>query len=126
VHQTGRLVLTEGYPPIAMQTFVRLIVLKQRHRWGYRTLVAQVLDSIHLRRFCQISLAERVPKLSPTARSKLPASYRRKPTTATGNDRERDDNRLRAGSPGHQTIARRRRLTPWSLAPNFGPRFEPV
>jgi len=72
VHQTGRLVLTEGYPPIAMQTFVRLIVLKQRHRWGYRTLVAQVLDSIHLRRFCQISLTERVPKLSPTARSKLP------------------------------------------------------
>ncbi len=37
------------------------MVLKQRYRWGYRTLVAEVSDSIHLRRFCRISLAERVP-----------------------------------------------------------------
>jgi transposase, IS5 family len=36
-------------------------VLKQRYRWGYRTLVAEVSDSIHLRRFCRISLSERVP-----------------------------------------------------------------
>ena len=59
--QTGRLVLTEGRPTIAMETFVRLMVLKQRYRWGYRTLVAEVSDSIHLRRFCRISLTERVP-----------------------------------------------------------------
>jgi IS5 family transposase len=59
--QTGRLVLTEGRPTIAMETFVRLMVLKQRYRWGYRTLVAEVSDSIHLRRFCRISLSERVP-----------------------------------------------------------------
>ena len=39
----------------------RLMVLKQRYRWGYRTLVAEVSDSIHLRRFCRISLTERVP-----------------------------------------------------------------
>ena len=58
---TGRAVLTEGRPTIAMETFVRLMVLKQRYRWGYRTLVAEVSDSIHLRRFCRISLAERVP-----------------------------------------------------------------
>jgi IS5 family transposase len=58
---TGRLVLTEGRPTIAMETFVRLMVLKQRYRWGYRTLVAEVSDSIHLRRFCRISLTERVP-----------------------------------------------------------------
>jgi hypothetical protein len=38
-----------------------LMVLKQRYRWGYRTLVAEVSDSIHLRRFCRISLSERVP-----------------------------------------------------------------
>ena len=37
------------------------MVLKQRYRWGYRTLVAEVSDSIHLRRFCRISLSERVP-----------------------------------------------------------------
>src|SRR5919108_4858917 len=59
--QTGRLVLTEGRPTIALETYVRLMVLKQRYRWGYRTLVAEVSDSIHLRRFCRISLSERVP-----------------------------------------------------------------
>jgi transposase, IS5 family len=58
---TGRLVLTEGRPTIAMETYVRLMVLKARYRWGYRTLVAEVSDSIHLRRFCLISLVERVP-----------------------------------------------------------------
>jgi hypothetical protein len=41
---------------------------------GLADVVAQVSDSIHLRRSCQISLTERVPSLSPTARSKLPAS----------------------------------------------------
>jgi transposase, IS5 family len=59
--ETGRQVLSEGRPTIAMETFVRLMVLKQRYRWGYRTLVAEVSDSIHLRRFCRISLSERVP-----------------------------------------------------------------
>ena len=59
--ETGRLVLTEGRPTIPLETFVRLMVLKQRYRWVYRTLVAEVSDSIHLRRFCRISLSERVP-----------------------------------------------------------------
>jgi IS5 family transposase len=59
--ETGRFVLTDGRPTIAMETFIRLMVLKQRYRWGYRTLVAEVSDSIHLRRFCRISLSERVP-----------------------------------------------------------------
>jgi IS5 family transposase len=44
-----------------METYIRLMVLKQRYRWGYRSLVAEVSDSIHLRRFCRISLSERVP-----------------------------------------------------------------
>jgi IS5 family transposase len=57
----GRAVLSDGRPTIAMETSVRLMVLKQRYRWGYRTLVAEVSDSIHLRRFCRISLSERVP-----------------------------------------------------------------
>jgi IS5 family transposase len=57
----GRAVVLDGRPTIAMETYVRLMVLKQRYRWGYRTLVAEVSDSIHLRRFCRISLSERVP-----------------------------------------------------------------
>jgi IS5 family transposase len=46
------------------------MVLKARHGWGYRTLVAEVSDSIHLRRFCRIAPSERmshestVPKLT--------------------------------------------------------------
>jgi IS5 family transposase len=59
--ETGRLVLTKGRPTIALESYVRLMVLKQRYRWGYRTLVAEVSDSIHLRRFCRIALSERVP-----------------------------------------------------------------
>ncbi|HUY58924.1 MAG TPA: transposase [Solirubrobacteraceae bacterium] len=59
--ETGRLVLTEGRPTIPLETYVRLMVLKARYRWGYRSLVAEVSDSIHLRRFCRISLVERVP-----------------------------------------------------------------
>ena len=54
-------VLTDGRLTIAMETYIRLMVLKQRYRWGYRSLVADVSYSIHLRRFCRISLAERVP-----------------------------------------------------------------
>ena len=61
LRETGRLVLTEGRPTIALETYIRLMVLKARYRWGYRTLVAEVSDSIHLRRFCRISLGERVP-----------------------------------------------------------------
>ena len=59
--QTGRLVLSEGRPTIAMETFVRLMVLKARYGWGYRTLVSEVSDSLHLRRFCRIGLSGRVP-----------------------------------------------------------------
>jgi IS5 family transposase len=44
-----------------MESYLRLMIVKQRHGWGYRTLVAEVSDSIHLRRFCRIALSERVP-----------------------------------------------------------------
>jgi transposase, IS5 family len=36
--ETGRLVLTEGRPTIPLESYIRLMVLKQRYRWGYRTL----------------------------------------------------------------------------------------
>ena len=61
VRETGRRVLTEGRPTVPLETYVRLMVLKARYRWGYRSLVAEVSDSIHLRRFCLIALSERVP-----------------------------------------------------------------
>src|SRR5665647_1096949 len=61
VSESGRAVFTDGRPTIAMESFIRLMVLKARYRWGYRTLAAEVSDSIHLRRFCRISLSERVP-----------------------------------------------------------------
>ena len=61
VLQTGRAVITDGRPTIAMETYVRLMVTKQRNRWGYETLVGEVSDSIHLRRFCLIPLSARVP-----------------------------------------------------------------
>lgn len=50
-----------GRPSIAMDCFVRLMIIKQRSGWGYETLVGEVSDSLHLRRFCRIALIERVP-----------------------------------------------------------------
>src|SRR5215831_18106400 len=50
-----------GRPTISMQSYVRLMVVRQRTGWGYETLVREVSDSIHLRRFCLIALSERVP-----------------------------------------------------------------
>jgi IS5 family transposase len=51
----------EGRPSIPMDRYVRLMVIKTRTGWGYETLVREVSDSIHLRRFCRIALTERVP-----------------------------------------------------------------
>ena len=53
-----------GRPSIAMTSFVRLMIVKQRTGWGYETLVREVSDSLHLRRFCLISIDQRVPEES--------------------------------------------------------------
>ena len=50
-----------GRPSISMEMFVRLMVIKQRTGWGYETLVREVSDSLHLRRFCLIAIDQRVP-----------------------------------------------------------------
>jgi len=50
-----------GRPTIAMDTYVRLMVIKHRSGWGYETLMREVSDSLHLRRFCRIGVTERVP-----------------------------------------------------------------
>jgi IS5 family transposase len=57
----GHSAANHGRPTIAMETYVRLMVIKQRNRWGYETLVKEVSDSLHLRRFCLIPVSERVP-----------------------------------------------------------------
>jgi IS5 family transposase len=56
--QTAR---RHGRPTIPMASFVRLMVIKQRTGWGYQTLVQEVSDSLHLRRFCLLPLTARVP-----------------------------------------------------------------
>ncbi len=53
-----------GRPSISMATFVRLMVVKQRTGWGYETLVREASDSLHLRRFCQVAIDQRVPEES--------------------------------------------------------------
>ena len=58
---SGRSAVGHGRPTIAMATYVRLMVVKQRTGWGYETLVREVSDSLHLRRFCLIALDMRVP-----------------------------------------------------------------
>ena len=53
--------LERGRPSIPIATFVRLMVVKHRTGWGYETLVREVSDSLHLRRFCLIAIDQRVP-----------------------------------------------------------------
>src|SRR5579864_8181190 len=50
-----------GRPSISMAVFVRLMVVKARTGWGYETLVREVSDSLHLRRFCLVAIDQRVP-----------------------------------------------------------------
>jgi transposase, IS5 family len=76
-----RSALERGRPSIAMSSFVRLmVVVKQRTGWGYETLVREVSDSLHLRRFCLIAIDQRVPDESTVrklARRLGRASWRR-------------------------------------------------
>src|ERR687896_628502 len=58
-----------GRPTIAMASFVRLMVVKQRTGWGYETLVREVSDSLHLRRVCLIAHDQRLPDEATVRRS---------------------------------------------------------
>lgn len=58
VHRLG---LVEGRRTIPMETYLRLMILKHRHGWGYESLVREVADSWHLRRFCLLDIIDRVP-----------------------------------------------------------------
>jgi transposase, IS5 family len=50
-----------GRPSIPIERYVRFMVIKTRTGWGYETLVREVSDSLHLRRFCRIAVTERAP-----------------------------------------------------------------
>lgn len=58
---SGRSAAGHGRPTIAIETYVRLMVVRQRSQWGYETLMREVSDSLHLRRFCLIAIDRRVP-----------------------------------------------------------------
>ena len=53
-----------GRYTIPMETYLRLMYLKTKYQLGYETLVDEVTDSVSWRRFCRISLSERVPDAS--------------------------------------------------------------
>ena len=59
--ERGRSAMGYGRPTIPMATYLRLMVLKQRTGWGYETLVKEVSDSLHLRRFCLIGIDQSPP-----------------------------------------------------------------
>jgi hypothetical protein len=66
-------VLTDGRPTIAMDTYVRLMVLKQRLRWRYRTLAAEVSDSIHRR--VREGASNQLRRGEPTGVEELPICH---------------------------------------------------
>ena len=58
-----------GRPSVPMETYLRLMFLKFRHRIGYETLCREVSDSISWRLFCHIDIDARVPH--PTTLMKI-------------------------------------------------------
>src|SRR4051794_10617692 len=61
--------LTFGRPSIPVETYLRLMFLKVRHRLGYESLCAEVSDSIGWGLFCRIGIDGRVPH--PTTLMKI-------------------------------------------------------
>ena len=59
--ERGRDASAHGRPTIPMASYVRLMVVKHRSGWGYETLLKEVSDSLHLRRFCLLAIDARVP-----------------------------------------------------------------
>lgn len=62
-----------GRPTVPVETYLHLMYLKHRYGFGYETLVREVTDSLHWRRFCHIPLDGDVPH--PTTLSKLTRKY---------------------------------------------------
>ncbi len=60
-HWQAHAVSATGRPTIPMAVYMRLLVVKHRIGWGYETLLREVSDSLHLRRFCWIALHQTMP-----------------------------------------------------------------
>ena len=58
-----------GRPSIPIETYLRLMYLKDRYHLGYESLCREVADSIAWSRFCRISFGEAVPH--PTTLMKI-------------------------------------------------------
>lgn len=125
--QRGRSAEAHGRPTIAMETYVRLMVIKQRSGFGYETLCREVSDSLHLRRFCLIPLHERVPdestlrkltrRLGPEVVAELTRALIEKAHRATALSSARGEDRLdgrrgRCALPDRLGSGRRRRALP--------------
>ena len=50
-----------GRPTTAVATYLRMVYLKHRYGLGYEVLVKEVSDSLVWRRFCHLTLGDRVP-----------------------------------------------------------------
>ena len=68
-----------GRPTIPVDTYLRMMYLKYRYKLGYETLVKEVEDSFSWRRFCRLSLEDRVP--DATTLIKLTHKYGEEHTT---------------------------------------------
>ncbi len=89
-----------GRPTVPVETYLRLMYLKHRYRLGYETLVREVTDSLHWRRFCHLALDAPVPH--PTTLSKLTRKY--------GPDVVHELNRLLVQHASEQKLLRSRKL----------------
>ena len=58
-----------GRPSIPIETYLRLMFLKNRYRVGYETLCREAADSISWQRFCRIGVGGKVP--DPSTLSKI-------------------------------------------------------
>jgi transposase, IS5 family len=113
----GRSAAGHGRPTIAMETYVRLMVVKQRSGWGYETLVREVSDSLHLRRFCLIPLHAQVPdestirkltrRLGPAVAAELTRALIEKAARGAAFPPARGEGRLHRGGGRHQVSDRR-------------------
>src|SRR5438046_6904334 len=89
-----------GRPSVPMETYLRLMFLKFRHRLGYESLCAEVSDSISWRRFCRIDIDGKVPH--PTTLMKL--------TTRCGEAAVAGLNEALWAKAGQQTLLRTGRV----------------
>jgi IS5 family transposase len=60
-HRWEHRAISHGRPSVPVATYLRLMWLKTTTGWGYERLMAQVSDSLQLRRFCRIAVVEEVP-----------------------------------------------------------------